>query len=130
MDYYTGAERKAVASEIMHQLGGNKFKAMVNAKNLVFGTQEEDNRNVFLAFKFMKSDATKARFVRITLDYENDVYIMQFFYFKRVKDLKLSALYGSPVYTKIETTVKIIEGVYNDMLPDIFEKVTGLYVNL
>jgi hypothetical protein len=92
-----------VANEILRQLGGNRFKALVGAKNFVGG----DNMLMFQVGTGAKNKINK---VRITLT-PADLYNIEFFYIRGVN-------------------VKIIakhEGIYNDMLADIFTKETGFY---
>lgn len=91
----------SVAQEILNQLGGNRFKAMTGA------TCYAESANT-LVVRFKGSSA--ANTVYITLN-SLDLYDV--------------------VFRKITNTkhgiVKEFNGVYNDMLVNIFEKTTGLY---
>ena len=94
-----------VAEIILEQMGGyGRLKSMVNVKNL----NCTDNS---LAFKF--SGSRKINHVRVELK-SDDTYKMEF--------LKVG---------KIDwKTVKEYDGIYCDMLVEIFEDVTGLYLSL
>ena len=93
-----------VANTIISQLGGfGTLKAFVNARSYV-----ADNNSVM--FKF--SGSKKFNFCKIVYNYGLDEYEMNFI--KIWGDRK-----------KVET----VNGVYCDMLVDIFEKKTGLYLH-
>jgi len=94
-----------IATEILNQLGGNKFLAMTGAYNLAAGEN-------YLIMKLRRNKAN-ATHLKITLN-SLDLYDVEFFSMR-----------------KFEKTVKAeFNGVYNDMLVDIFEKTTGLYTKL
>ena len=101
-------ERKAQAMEIMNQLGGQKFIMMTGAQYI---TYEEKAPTANLAFKFRGSKA--ATHMKIVLDVM-DTYTVTFY--------KIRAATCK--------TVKVYEGVYNDMLRDIFTSFTGLETSL
>ena len=96
---------KKVAVEILRQLGGNRFIAMTGAKN--FGC----TNNSFVCQIPMKKD--RISHIKITLN-ALDTY-----------DLEFISIYGSK-YKLVST----FEGAYNDMLKDIIEDKTGLYLTL
>lgn len=96
---------KSVAVEILKQLGGNRFIAMVGARNLVCS-------NNMMAFKFMRNQS-KANYCRITLG-AMDTYKVEFI-----------RLHGNKITTIVE-----FEDIYNDMLVSIFKRTTGLNTNL
>lgn len=88
-----------VAQTILAQLGGNEFIALTGAKDFVGGEN-------FLQFRFGRGEG-----MRITLNgsdlYDVDHYIIR----------------GMDVKDKGRE-----EGLYCDMLQDMFERRTGLYV--
>jgi hypothetical protein len=92
-----------IATEILNQLGGNKFVAMTGAKNLM---ADNNSLQFKLPTKFAKNNIN---FVRVTLD-PSDTYTVQFFNYRGL-NLK-----------KIEEA----SSVYCDQLQDIFTSVTGL----
>lgn len=96
-----------VANTILEQLGGNRFVAMTGAKN--FGDVGDG-----LAFQ-LSSRMTRnhCNAVKITLT-PMDTYQIKFLKMGS-RDLKV---------------IKIIDGVYNDQLQDIFTAETGLYTSL
>lgn len=91
------------ASNILHQLGGNRFIAMTGA------TCFSDNNKLIVKFKGSQS----ANLMHITLNSMDtyDVEIMKF----RGLNIK---------------TIKKVEGAYSDMLRPIFEQTTGLRTSL
>ena len=95
-----------IAQTILNQLGGNKFIAMTGSKN--FGAGEN-----YLSMNLTRNKI-KAQYLTITLN-SMDTYDMCFF----------------SVDKQFNRTVKAsIEGVYCDMLQDIFTQHTGLYTHL
>jgi len=96
-----------VATTILEQLGGpGRLAAMTSARNFL------DHGNA-LSFKFKGS--RKVNYVKVTLD-PSDTYTVEFG--------KLNA--RSLEYKVVET----LDGVYADMLVDLFEKTTGLYLTI
>lgn len=97
-----------VAEIILQQLGGGRFVAFTGARNL---TAHPDA----LSFKLGRArDGIKH--VKITLD-PSDTYKVTF-----------TKIGRAPARTV--TVVKELEGVYADMLTEIFESTTGLYTHL
>ena len=95
-----------VAEEILRTLGGNKFRAMTGAKN--FGGTENS-----LSMRIGRNK-TSSNYLRITLN-SMDTYDL---HFSRVTPM------GS------ERSVTEYNGVFNDMLTDMFEAHTGMYTSL
>lgn len=95
-----------IAQTILNQLGGNKFIVMTGSKNFVAGEN-------YLRMKLTRNKI-KAQYLTITLN-SMDTYDMCFF----SVDKELN-----------RTTKASIEGVYCDMLQDIFTQHTGLYTHL
>mgnify|MGYP003151246514 CR=1 FL=1 len=95
-----------VAKEIFNQLGGNKFKLMVGAKNLIAGKD-------YLAFKISSRNKTKANYIKIKLNAMDtyDIFFMKVYKY----NVKVLAAVGS---------------IYNDQLQDVFAYKTGLFTRL
>jgi len=98
-----------IAGEIFKQLGGNRFKSMVGACNLICGTGKDGNTYAGLKFKGSKV----ANHLRVTL-LPTDTYKVEF--------IKVWGTKIKPVATH--------ENVYCDQLQSLFTDVTGLYTTL
>ena len=97
-----------VASIILEQLGGaGRLKAMIGAANFV-------DHGDGLSFKFKGS--RKANYVKVTLR-ADDTYL-----------LELKTIAPPPAF--IPSREIDFEGVYWDMLQDLIERETGLYLSL
>lgn len=97
-----------VATTILNQLGGQRFVAMVGAKDMGYSSNS-------ISMKIMRN-AKKVTHVTITYDHAKDLYNIKFSNWNARKfDF---------------TTLKEIEGVYCDQLKEIFESNTGLYTSL
>lgn len=96
-----------VAKTILAQLGGNQFVALTGAKDFLGGVD-------FLKMKVGKNSKGVTH-VKITLD-PSDTYTMEFMKWN-AKKLEMSTIYKT-------------DGIYCDMLQDIFEEHTGLYTTL
>jgi len=95
-----------VANEIYRQLGGNKFRVMTGAKNMVSlenGIAMRIGRN-----------KTNANYMEIVLN-ELDLYDITFAKVTKMGEMK---------------SMKGYDNVYNDMLVRIFESHTGMYTSL
>ena len=104
---YTKDEQQTIAQTILSQLGGSgRLVAMTGAKN--FCSHPEGA----LSFKIGRN-AKGVNYCKITLT-SDDLYTVEF---KRVTVKKI---------TDKGTT----EGAYNDMLIDLFESATGMYLTL
>lgn len=97
---------KFVATTILHQLGGNRFIAMTEAKNIAF-----DENSLF--FKIGKNNK-KINTVSIIYDYGKDLYKIKF----------------QIITPKIFKTISEFEDVFFTDLKTIFEKETGLFLTL
>ena len=95
-----------VARIIWEHLGGNKFRVMTGAKNLL-------NTGDGLAMKLGRN-SSNSNYLKITLN-SMDLYDMKFAKLTRMGELK---------------SVKEYDNVYNDMLTDVFTKHTGMYTKL
>ena len=97
-----------IAATILQQIGGKRFAAMTGSHdfmNLGDGVRMNLSRN-----------KTSANRLTITLDKETDTYRMRFYRMTVGKHFE--------VRTK---DIAVYEGVYCDMLEEIFTSVTGLY---
>jgi len=95
------------ATTMINQLGGGRFRMMTGAKDFVF-----DNSKKSLTFKIGRN-AKGVTHVRITLN-GRDLY-----------DVEWLAVRGGKVTTKAKD-----DGIYADMLRDVFENRTGMYTSL
>ena len=100
------SENMQIAQTILEQLGGRQFLMMTGSTNLT-----AIDKGLGMLIKRNKSGANV---FRVILDEGADLYDVEF-----VK--------SSPARYDM---IKRIEGVYCDMLQDIFEEETGLYVTL
>ena len=99
---------KSIAKTIIDQLGGNKLVAMTGAKNFVAierGVQFKIGRN-----------SKSINSVRIVLN-GKDLYDVEFGRVRKVR--------GVPTYTLVEG----YHDAYNDMLVNLFETTTGMYLS-
>jgi hypothetical protein len=103
----TPEERKAAAQEILKQLGGHKFVVMTGANNLHYDS-DRDSGN--LSFRFPGSK--RANFCEIVVN-AFETY-----------DVTFLKIRGTQIKT-VETH-EGLEGIYNDMLQDVFTRATGL----
>ena len=103
---------------ILQQLGGNKFLAMTGSKNLMYSSKEDN----FLSMRLTRNKIG-AQFLKITLK-GDDTYTMTFSKSQKVMDRTIGI--------KVDQIVilKEIDGVYCDMLQDVFTEYTGLYTHL
>ena len=95
-----------VANTIYKQLGGNRFRVMVGAKNMV-------SHEFALSIKIGRNK-TNANFMVVELN-GNDLYNVTFAKMTKMGEMK---------------SVKEYSDVYNDMLVTIFESHTGMYTSL
>ena len=106
-----------VANIILEQLGGNKFLAMTGANHLL-----ADGNTLRMT---LPKNASRANRLYITLN-SNDTYTMRFFRFTpgRLNKKTFS-------WTEDKTQeVSLVEGVYCDMLQNIFTATTGMATHL
>ena len=95
-----------IANEIYRQLGGNRFRVMTGAKNMV-------SHEFALSMKIGRNK-TNANFMVVELN-GNYLYNVTFAKLTKMGEMK---------------SVKEYENVYNDMLVSIFESHTGMYTTL
>ena len=96
----------SVATTILKQLGGNKFRVMTGAKNFM------DHGNA-LSMRIGRN-SSNSNYLKITLN-DSDLYDVRF-----SKVTKMGE----------EKSVREFNDVYNDMLVEIFESHTGMYTSL
>ena len=96
----------SVATTILNQLGGNKFRVMTGAKNFM------DHGNAFSMR--IGRNSSNSNYLKITLN-DSDLYDVRF-----SKVTKMGE----------EKSVREFNDVYNDMLVEIFESHTGMYTSL
>ena len=96
----------SVATIILNQLGGNKFRVMTGAKNFM------DHGNA-LSMRIGRN-SSNSNYLKITLN-DSDLYDVRF-----SKVTKMGE----------EKSVREFNDVYNDMLVEIFESHTGMYTSL
>lgn len=106
-----------VANTILQQLGGNKFIVMTGSKNFL---SDGNTLRMHLA-----KNMSKANRLEITLD-PDDTYTMRFYKYTAGR---LNTKTFSFTEDKI-TEVYTIDGIYFDMLQEIFTNVTGMYTHL
>jgi hypothetical protein len=100
-------ETKHIAETILQQMGGqNKIAAMTGAHSFV-------NRGNGVSFKFKM--CRKFNYMRVVLDDALDLYTVTLSKVTKLGESK---------------NEKVTDGVYCDMLKDIFESETGLYLSL
>ena len=95
-----------VANTIYRQLGGNRFRVMTGAKNMV-------SHEFALSMKIGRNK-TNANFMVVELN-GLDLYDVTFAKLTKMGEMK---------------SVKTYDNVYNDMLVEIFESHTGMYTSL
>ena len=95
-----------VANTIYRQLGGNKFRVMPGARNMV-------SHEFALSMKIGRNK-TNANFMVVELN-GLDLYDVTFAKLTKMGEMK---------------SVKTYDNVYNDMLVSIFESHTGMYTTL
>jgi hypothetical protein len=118
-------DTKAIATEILKQLGGNKFIAMTGSKNFLSGADKKGNP--YLSMKLTKN-LLKASHMRVTLT-PLDVYTIEFLKVKKTL-VEEYAKIGIKIYDEELVTLKTIDNVYCDMLQNIFTENTELYTHL
>lgn len=106
-----------VANTILEQLGGNKFIAMTGAKNFL-----SDGNTLRMTLPKNKSKANR---LYITLD-ADDTYTMNFFRFTAGRLNRKTFQFTEDKVSEI----KVVSGVYCDMLQDIFTATTGMVTHL
>ena len=102
---YTADERANIAKVIVRQLGGlGKLSAMVNGRQFLI-------LEAGVQFTFSGKRGMNKCVVKLT---PADTYDMEFWYITSAKCVKKEEF----------------KGIYNDMLIDLFETTTGLYLSL
>lgn len=106
-----------VAKAVLERLGGGQFLALTGCKNLVGGDRSLSMR--------LSKNKSKANRMTVTLE-ADDTYTVEF-----VRETMPRLSSKTFEYTEGGREVMLRrEGVYRDMLKDLFEEATGLYVTL
>lgn len=106
-----------IAKTILDQLGGNKFLVMTGANHLL-----ADGNTLRMT---LPKNASKANRLYITLD-GTDTYTMRFFRFTPGRLNKKTFAWSEDKTEEI----KLVDGVYCDMLQEIFTATTGMATRL
>ena len=107
---------KAIANEMMNQLGGSRFRFMVGAKMAVYGCKGND---VVLSMNIGRNK-TSANFFKMIYDSAMDLYKMQL----------VRKTTSRKTYDTIEKLVAERKDIYCDMVQATFTEMTGLYTHL
>jgi hypothetical protein len=117
---YSDEEARQISSEILNQLGGNKFLTMVvKDRTIRFG--ENRKGNIYIVVKLIKNKI-KATELKVTLN-GLDLYDMEFI---RQYPLTLDNIMKG----KTLEVLKVIEDLYFDQLIEVFERETALRARL
>jgi hypothetical protein len=101
-------EQTMIAKTILQQIGGRRFSAMTGSRDFIdLGNGLRMN---------LSRNKTSANRLEILLNEATDTYRMRFY--------RMTVSKHFDVKTK---DIAVYEGVYCDMLEDIFTSVTGLY---
>lgn len=106
-----------VANTILEQLGGNRFLAMTGANHLV-----ADGNTLRMTLTKNRSRANR---LYITLD-ADDTYTMRFFRFTAGRLNRKTFAWTDDKTEEVKT----VNGVYCDMLQEIFTATTGMVTHL
>lgn len=119
-------DAKQIANTMIEQFCGNRAFAMIGLKSVVYGTTKSEENiihsgkvgDVYVDIQFKaksaKVNGKSPNGLRIVYNVNSDLYSMVFY-----------RLHGLNV-----TELKVVEMVYCDMLKDIFEDTTKLYLSL
>lgn len=101
-----------VAKTILEQLGGGKFIAMTGSRDFIdLGNGLRMN---------LARNKISANRLEIILDRETDTYTMKFY----------RQTFSKKTFEVSKKDIALHEGVYCDMLEEMFTSVTGLYTRL
>ncbi|MFV0581410.1 MAG: hypothetical protein ACK5N4_05125 [Parabacteroides gordonii] len=101
-----------VAKTILEQLGGGKFIAMTGSREFIdLGNGLRMN---------LARNKTSANRLEIILDRATDTYTMKFF----------RQTFSKKTFEVSKKDIALHEGIYSDMLEEMFTSVTGLYTRL
>jgi len=106
-------------TEILAQLGGNKFKVMTGAKDINYSSSKDTpNLSFRLPVRFAQRGINVVSIVLNVMD----LYDIEF-----IKGTNPSAANG---YMGKRVVVESLSGIYGDTLASVFTEVTGLDVSL
>ena len=101
-----------IAKTILQQIGGNRFATMTGSKDFIdLGNGLRMN---------LSRNKTSANRLDILLDEETDTYIMKFY----------RHTFSKKTFEVTQKEIVRNEGIYCDMLEDMFSEVTGLVTRL
>lgn len=104
------SEAKVILDQLTQSNNGSsRLQSMIGAKDIGYGT--DDKGNTYVTFKFKMSKNANACTITLT---NRDDYDMIFWKIRGMDS----------------NVVKEFEGIYADMLKDVFEEFTGLYLSL
>lgn len=112
----------SIVNDIYNQLGGNKFLVCSGCKNIY-------KKGETILGMTIPRNASKANRLEIIYDEGLDLYNMRFF--KHTNGRFSQKRYietGDGWINAKDTEVKTFNGVYCDMLRELFEEVTGMYI--
>ncbi len=111
------------ADNTLNQLGGsNRLKVMIGAKDF-----SSDDDGDSLIFEIGTGANNNINFIKIKLEW-NDTYTIVFSKLTRKKDKKISLFHQA--YIRTVTEISKHEDIYNNMLKEVIESETGLYLSL
>lgn len=111
---------KAIAEEILKQLGVGKLKAMINARNFMV---------VDYGVQFTFSGSRTWNTLKIQLNYK-DLYDVTFLKMPNMAKVKSIADIDKKLEQLKNPKTKIINDIYCDILRETIEQETGLYLTL
>lgn len=100
-----------ITQTILQQIGGNRFVVMTGSKRFL-------NTGNGLRMSLVRNK-TQANRLEITLDKRTDTYIMRFYRQITTKNFEMKT-----------TEIANYDGIYCDMLEEMFTSVTGLYTRI
>ncbi|MCS2893522.1 hypothetical protein NXY11_06525 [Parabacteroides faecis] len=101
-----------IAQTILQQIGGRRFSTMTGSKNFIdLGNGLRMN---------LTRNKTSANRLEIILDRETDTYTMKFY----------RQTFSKKTFEVSKKDIALHEGVYCDMLEEMFTSTTGLYTRL
>lgn len=107
-------DKLAGSTEILRQLGGQRFMVMTGAKDLLGGATPKVTLSMRLGAGARSKDGQTITHVRIELE-PSDLYTVTFYFIRG---------------TKTRRVVKSVVGVYNDNLRAVFTENTGFALSL
>lgn len=101
-----------IAQTILQQIGGSRFSTMTGSKNFI-----DLGNGLRMSLARNKTSANR---LEIILDRETDTYTMKFY----------RQTFSKKTFEVFKKDIALHEGVYCDMLEEMFTSTTGLYTRL